>query len=139
MERLGKSKTERRMVGSRQSIPSWISAAANRVDFDGNTSTMLKDGRDGSSSEHYKPLSDVNLGFGERALSAAGAAVLSAILVNPLDIAKVFFFSQLFAEFSTHHLLLSSCFRCCYVGWWFFVLNILFFFFFSFINSLVLC
>ncbi|KAF3439903.1 hypothetical protein FNV43_RR18181 [Rhamnella rubrinervis] len=76
------------MVGSRQSIPSWISAAATRVDFDGNTSTMLNDGRDGSSSGHSKPLSDFNLGFGERALSAAGAAVLSAILVNPLDIAK---------------------------------------------------
>lgn len=32
---------------------------------------------------------DVNLGFGERAFSAAGAAVLSAVIVNPLDVAKV--------------------------------------------------
>ncbi|XP_063943875.1 mitochondrial carrier protein MTM1 isoform X2 [Daucus carota subsp. sativus] len=31
---------------------------------------------------------DVTLGFGERAFSAAGAAVLSAVLVNPLDVAK---------------------------------------------------
>lgn len=29
------------------------------------------------------------LGFSERALSAAGAALLSAIIVNPLDVAKV--------------------------------------------------
>lgn len=33
---------------------------------------------------------DVTLGFGERAFSAAGAAVLSAVLVNPLDVAKVY-------------------------------------------------
>lgn len=30
------------------------------------------------------------LGFTERALSAAGAAFLSAILVNPLDVVKVY-------------------------------------------------
>lgn len=82
------------MVWPRQSIPSWLSAAATRVDFEGNPSTMLEDGKDGCSSEQQqhrsKPISDANLGFGERALSAAGAAVLSSILVNPLDIAKVF-------------------------------------------------
>lgn len=33
--------------------------------------------------------SDVDLGFGERAFSAAGAAALSAVIVNPLDVAKV--------------------------------------------------
>lgn len=32
--------------------------------------------------------SDVYLGFGERAFSAAGAAVLSAVIVNPLDVVK---------------------------------------------------
>ncbi|CAH1411987.1 unnamed protein product [Lactuca virosa] len=32
--------------------------------------------------------SNVNMGFSERALSAAGAAFLSAIIVNPLDVAK---------------------------------------------------
>ncbi|KAF2315236.1 hypothetical protein GH714_038536 [Hevea brasiliensis] len=31
---------------------------------------------------------DANLGFMERAISAAGAAVVSAIIVNPLDVAK---------------------------------------------------
>jgi hypothetical protein len=29
------------------------------------------------------------MGFAERALAAAGAAVVSAVLVNPLDVAKV--------------------------------------------------
>ena len=80
------------MVGSRQSVPSWISAATTRVDFEGNVSSMTS-----SSSEqhHYeKALPDFNLGFGERAFSAAGAAAISAILVNPLDIAKVFFSSS---------------------------------------------
>lgn len=76
------------MVGSKPSLPSWISAAA-RVDFEGNVSstseTMLNQS---SSSSSELALSEVKLGFGERALSAAGAAVLSAILVNPLDVAK---------------------------------------------------
>ena len=62
------------MVGSRPSLPSWLTAATTRVDFEGNLSSMS---------------SDMNLGFGERAFSAAGAAAFSAVLVNPLDIAKV--------------------------------------------------
>lgn len=33
--------------------------------------------------------SDLKLGLGARAFSAAGAAFLSAIIVNPLDVAKV--------------------------------------------------
>ncbi|PKU79811.1 hypothetical protein MA16_Dca024384 [Dendrobium catenatum] len=33
--------------------------------------------------------SDSVMSFGERTISAAGAAVLSAIVVNPLDVAKV--------------------------------------------------
>ncbi|KAK9103817.1 hypothetical protein Sjap_021071 [Stephania japonica] len=37
---------------------------------------------------HSNDFSDFQLGFGERAFSAAGAAFLSAILVNPLDVAK---------------------------------------------------
>ncbi|KAL4599008.1 hypothetical protein ACB092_11G095500 [Castanea dentata] len=66
------------MVGSRPSLPSWVTAAttSTRVDFEGNVSSMSKS------------VSDMNLGFGERAFSAAGAAAISAILVNPLDIAK---------------------------------------------------
>ncbi|KAM3684732.1 hypothetical protein ACB098_11G068500 [Castanea mollissima] len=67
------------MVGSRPSLASWVTAAttSTRVDFEGNVSSMSKS------------VSDMNLGFGERAFSAAGAAAISAILVNPLDIAKV--------------------------------------------------
>lgn len=34
-------------------------------------------------------VTEYKLGFTERAFSAAGAAVLSAIIVNPLDVAKV--------------------------------------------------
>jgi hypothetical protein len=101
------------MAGSRQSVPSWISvAAANRVDFEGNVSSMsekmLKEDSSSSSSSSEKGISDVNLGFGERAFSAAGASVLSAILVNPLDVAKVF-------KFVDTHLLISSCFGRCYI------------------------
>lgn len=41
----------------------------------------------GSSPESHS--SDIELSFGERAVSAAAAAFLSAIIVNPLDVAKV--------------------------------------------------
>lgn len=81
------------MVGSsstKQGLPSWIGAATatrTTVEFDKNIAVS---GGDSSSTEpsHSKNFTDVNLGFGERAISAAGAAVLSAILVNPLDVAK---------------------------------------------------
>ncbi|KAH9625806.1 hypothetical protein KSS87_016373 [Heliosperma pusillum] len=41
-------------------------------------------------NEYRKPtnLSDFNLSLTERSLSAAGAAVISAVIVNPLDVAK---------------------------------------------------
>ncbi|KAL6982019.1 hypothetical protein U1Q18_023636 [Sarracenia purpurea var. burkii] len=82
------------MVGTKQGLPSWISAAAaSRVEIDGNltsvSGTMVREGSEESSSHQSQHRSsDLNLGFGERAFSAAGAAVLSAILVNPLDVAK---------------------------------------------------
>ncbi|KAF5953118.1 hypothetical protein HYC85_011062 [Camellia sinensis] len=92
------------MVGTtRPGIPSWISAAASRgVELDANLTTSVSDNMARSSDEeieersslqsqshhHSKTLSDFNLGFAERAFSAAGAAVLSAVLVNPLDVAK---------------------------------------------------
>lgn len=53
-----------------------------------------------SELQHSSIVSDGKLGFSERALSAAGAAVLSAILVNPLDIAKVLFYFKFFFHFS---------------------------------------
>ncbi|KAL5993536.1 hypothetical protein ACLOJK_014461 [Asimina triloba] len=90
------------MVCSRHTLPSWLTAAS-RVDFDSGAAaaaanvsmpdSVFADGLDSSHHHHHssKPLSsDFNMGFAERAFSAAGAAVLSAILVNPLDVAKVF-------------------------------------------------
>lgn len=72
------------MVGMKPNLPSW-------VDLQGNISDSMFRGGKGSQLEQphrSNSLSDANLNFGERALSAAGAAVLSAILVNPLDVAK---------------------------------------------------
>ncbi|KAI5647161.1 hypothetical protein M9H77_33166 [Catharanthus roseus] len=75
---------------SRQGLPSWISAATAAKTT--RTVELDKGSQEDSSGYHKqdvaKPISDVNLGFGERAFSAAGAAVISAILVNPLDVAK---------------------------------------------------
>ncbi|EOX95787.1 Mitochondrial substrate carrier family protein [Theobroma cacao] len=82
------------MVTSRQGLPSWISAAAaTRVDSEGNVENMIKDGHGDSTSQPQsqkssKAVTDVDLSFGERAFSASGAAFLSAIIVNPLDVAK---------------------------------------------------
>lgn len=100
------------MVGcSRHGLPKWI-AAATRVDLDGassspgspksdaSSSSLRSSSSSSSSSPQLRSSSpDPSTGFGERALSAAGAAVLSAVLVNPLDVAKVtlgFFFSAMF-------------------------------------------
>ncbi|XP_030457404.1 mitochondrial carrier protein MTM1-like isoform X1 [Syzygium oleosum] len=82
------------MVGSRQGVPSssssWIGAVTTRVDFDGKASSvaekMVGDGKENFSEK--KCVSNMELGFGERAFSAAGAAIISAIIVNPLDVAK---------------------------------------------------
>ncbi|GMH00441.1 hypothetical protein Nepgr_002280 [Nepenthes gracilis] len=76
------------MVGSRNTPPSWITTATKRVDFEENVDAMFNDERENSTIQLPNSLSDFNLGFGERALSAAGAAVISAIIVNPLDVAK---------------------------------------------------
>ncbi|XP_028770340.1 mitochondrial carrier protein MTM1-like isoform X2 [Neltuma alba] len=81
------------MVGSKQGFPSWIGAAATRVDFEGKVSSMSSssdpsDHHSGSSGAPPPSHSDAELSFGERALSAAGAAFVSAIIVNPLDVAK---------------------------------------------------
>ncbi|KAI8545003.1 hypothetical protein RHMOL_Rhmol07G0009300 [Rhododendron molle] len=83
------------MVSTRQGLPPpWVSAAAaasssSRVEIDGNV-TSVSGTEDSSSQSHHskKTPADFDLGFAERAFSAAGAAVLSAVLVNPLDVAK---------------------------------------------------
>lgn len=78
------------MAGSsRQSLPSWITAAAatttTRVDIEG----INKEGSPKNEESKSVPsASDFDLGFAERAFAAAGAAVLSAVIVNPLDVAK---------------------------------------------------
>lgn len=81
------------MVGSRPGVPSsssWLGAATTRVDFEGKVSsvsdTMVGEGKENLSEK--KGASNGELNFGERAFSAAGAAVISAIIVNPLDVAK---------------------------------------------------
>lgn len=61
-----------------------ISSAPKTVDSDGNSISV------GEEREYskLKSVSDVHLSLAERALAAAGAAVVSAIVVNPLDVAK---------------------------------------------------
>ncbi|XP_073061903.1 mitochondrial carrier protein MTM1-like isoform X1 [Primulina eburnea] len=78
------------MVGSaRQGLPSWIGAATatRKMELD-NDSNMVKEESLAKGSSNPM-ISDSNLSFGERAFSAAGAAVISSIIVNPLDVAKV--------------------------------------------------
>ncbi|XP_039005484.1 mitochondrial carrier protein MTM1-like, partial [Hibiscus syriacus] len=80
---------ERERERERQGFPSWINAASvSRVDFEGNVETKIKTSLDDSSTLNSKAVTDVNLSFGERALSAAGAAFISAVIINPLDVAK---------------------------------------------------
>ncbi|KAK2650122.1 hypothetical protein Ddye_017611 [Dipteronia dyeriana] len=80
------------MVGASKGVPTWISAAAAaRVDLEGNVSSvsenMFREGKDESLS-NSKTINDFQLGFGERTFSAVGAAFVSAVIVNPLDVAK---------------------------------------------------
>ncbi|XP_039046473.1 mitochondrial carrier protein MTM1-like isoform X2 [Hibiscus syriacus] len=72
------------------------SERSSRVEINGHdlsiTETMITDigGSEVGAPEDRQDnnTSDSNLGIGERAFSAAGAAVLSAIIVNPLDVVK---------------------------------------------------
>ena len=73
--------------GSRGGFPAWITAAAARVDLSGGgaaaTSGSQQPSLPGTSA------GDQDLGLAERCASAASAAFISAIIVNPLDVAKV--------------------------------------------------
>ena len=83
--------------------PSWLTAAAKRVGFEGNIdnkSVPTNEDTQMSQPHKLKSLSDVKLSLSERALSAAGAAVISAVIVNPLDVAKVVILSFLINSFS---------------------------------------
>lgn len=67
---------------SRHSLPAWISAAS-RLDINAAAADPPEPPRRQPPSTD-----DSTMNFAERSLSAAGAAVLSAVLVNPLDVAK---------------------------------------------------
>ncbi|XP_020166091.1 mitochondrial carrier protein MTM1 isoform X1 [Aegilops tauschii subsp. strangulata] len=73
--------------GSRGGFPAWMTAAAARIDLSGGAAAT-------SGSQPPQPgpspavVADQELGMAERALSAASAAFISAIIVNPLDVAK---------------------------------------------------
>ncbi|KAJ9139795.1 hypothetical protein P3X46_030494 [Hevea brasiliensis] len=75
----------------------WVSAEQiSRVEINGHdlfmSESLVVDGAEpgfsASQPQQSNSKTDGNLGLGERALSAAGAAFLSAIIVNPLDVAK---------------------------------------------------
>ncbi|XP_062195943.1 mitochondrial carrier protein MTM1-like isoform X2 [Phragmites australis] len=80
------------MVGcSRGSLPTWMTAAASRVDLSGGVAPSHQGSPSSTSSSTQAPPAagaDTELGMVERALSAAGAAFISAVIVNPLDVAK---------------------------------------------------
>lgn len=76
----------RMVCSSKSGLPAWLSAAS-RMDFDGAANASSGSSLSSSLVNHGTS-DDSKMGFGERSLSAAGAAVLSAILVNPLDVAK---------------------------------------------------
>lgn len=95
-------------------VPSSTEEVSRREEFDGGSFSVSSGcacrGIDVPSSSTFsssskvpgdKASTDFNVGFVERTISAAGASVLSAILVNPLDVAKVgyVFFFCLFPPF----------------------------------------
>ncbi|XVF50943.1 hypothetical protein PTKIN_Ptkin04bG0144300 [Pterospermum kingtungense] len=66
----------------------------SRVEINGHdlliTEPVITDRNESVPQVHHNNnASDSNLGIGDRAFSAAGAAFLSAIIVNPLDVAKI--------------------------------------------------
>lgn len=80
----------------------WVSSSdeqqIDRVEIDGRDLSIMPElsildrgdaGFARPDGERCKTTSDWKLGVAERAFSAAGAAFLSAIIVNPLDVAKV--------------------------------------------------
>lgn len=82
--------------------PTGDAFGTGREEFDGGSCLVASDCGCGGIDATFSPFpsssskepegkapTDSNVGFVERMISAAGASVLSAILVNPLDVAKV--------------------------------------------------
>lgn len=96
--------TKREMAESERTRAPWTEAEQRPVAMAeihshelSMSESVVAAARDGAVLSAVQPAglnnaSDGKLGFAERALSAAGAAFLSAIIVNPLDVAKVTFF-----------------------------------------------
>lgn len=78
---------------SKSGFPALMNAIS-KVEYDGADNVSRSDSSSPSSSSssssrvNRRASGDPGMSFGERSLSAAGAAILSAILVNPLDVAK---------------------------------------------------
>ncbi|KAH9649692.1 mitochondrial substrate carrier family protein [Citrus sinensis] len=65
--------------------------AATRVDLEGSVSSVSVSSETSSKEEalrHSEAIKDFSLGFAERAFSTAGTTIVSAVIVNPLDVAK---------------------------------------------------
>lgn len=107
----------------KQGENSWVDTTeqSDRVfDVDNNVilmseSVIITDGAEPLHPQQPPPQvpsasSDGQLGISERAVSAAGAAFLSAVLVNPLDVVKVFMLStDNFSNYFIHLLHICWC------------------------------
>lgn len=88
------------MGESEQGLDPWVTAEQSPEAHDLSTPESMVSDREAVGFSAARPqtqrpneLSHEKLGIGERAFSAAGAAFLSAIIVNPLDVVKVTGFS----------------------------------------------
>jgi solute carrier family 25 protein 39/40 len=74
------------MVDSERIQNPWMASEHTSIQMNLNANATQR-----FSSPSKSSLNNDKLGVAERAFSAAGAAVLSAVIVNPLDVAKVLF------------------------------------------------
>lgn len=100
---------------SEQTQNQWMSIdQSSRVEIDKTvslmTEPMVTEGIEATQPQprHSTTTSNDQLGVTERAFSAAGAAFLSAIIVNPLDVAKVFYLNLWGAQYCVFVLLIYA-------------------------------